>query len=125
VKNLRGLGNAESDGGVHDPVAVAQARQKVQSISSGAVLRPLSDALCDPARLKIVVALSACRLSVKDLSSVINRSQSTTSQHLRVLRSIQAVHQTRDGRKTYYELARDGLGPRIASLITALERAAS
>jgi DNA-binding transcriptional ArsR family regulator len=109
----------------HDPVAIARARTRVQPVSSSEVLRPLSEALCDPVRLKIVLALASSRLSVKDLATVIDRSQSSTSQHLRVLRRIQAVESRREGRRVLYALAEDGLGPRIVGLITALERAAS
>src|SRR3954454_20481841 len=102
---------------LHDPKAVARARRRMLPISTQAVLRPLSDALCDPVRFKIVLALSDASLTVKDLAHVIGRSQSTTSQHLRVLREIQAVDACRRGRQVSYSLARGGIGPPLLQLV--------
>jgi ArsR family transcriptional regulator len=125
MNNVEALEISGGNGVSHDPIAIAHARMKVQTVSSSEVLRPLSDALCDPVRLKIVLALTSSRLSVKDLATVIGRSQSSTSQHLRILRRIEAVESQREGRKVLYALAEEGLGPRLAGLITALEREAS
>src|SRR5438552_14990730 len=108
---------AEQPARLHDPASVARARQTLLPASTERMLRPLSDALCDPARFRIVQALSAAELSVKDLSSVIGRKESTTSQHLRVLRRIGAVEPRRFGRRIVYTLAGVGLGPALRRVL--------
>ena len=110
---------------LHDASAVARARSHMLPPSADAILRPLSDALCDPVRFKIASALATADLSVKDLAVVVGRSQSTTSQHLRVLRSIGAVTPTRRGRRVVYSLSRDGLGKALVTMLDALEKVAS
>ncbi len=112
-------------GRVHDPAAVAKARKRLLPAAAESLLRPLSAALCDPVRLKIVLALSGSELTVKDLARVIGRSQSVTSQHLRVLRDIGAVTPHRIGRRVVYSLAPDGLGPPLRRVLTTLARVAN
>jgi DNA-binding transcriptional ArsR family regulator len=110
---------------IHDPAAVARARRRMLPAAADAVIRPLSDALCDPVRFKIATALSAADLSVKDLAVVVGRSQSTTSQHLRVLRQIGAVVASRQGRRVVYSLAEGGIGAALVSLLDAVQKVAS
>ena len=110
---------------LHDPAAVARARNKILPASSEPVLRPLNTALCDPVRFKIVQALSGAELTVKDLASVLGRSQSTTSQHLRVLREGGVVDARREGRKIVYALPASEIGRAVRSMLAALERIAS
>jgi DNA-binding transcriptional ArsR family regulator len=110
---------------MHDASAVARARRRLLPPSADALLRPISAALCDPVRFKIVNALAAGDLSVKDLAVVLGRSQSTTSQHLRILREIGAVRATRHGRRVVYALADDGIGKALLILLAVVERVAS
>lgn len=110
---------------LHDASAVARARKRMLPPSADAILRPLSEALCDPVRFKIATALAAADLTVKDLAVVVGRSQSTTSQHLRVMRSIGAVTATRHGRRVVYSLSEDGLGKALVTLLDAVEEVAS
>ena len=110
---------------LHDPAAVARARSKILPASSEPVWRPLSTALCDPVRLKIVQALSGADLTVKDLSTVLGRSQSTTSQHLRVLREGGIVVARRFGRRVVYGLPSTEMGGAMRSLLGTLEQVAS
>lgn len=63
--------------------------------------------LCDPTRFKIVRALEATELAAGDLATVIARSRSTTSHHLRVLSDASAVRGRRHGNVIRYSLADD------------------
>jgi len=110
---------------LHDPAAVARARSKLLPASADPIWRPLSTAMCDPVRLKIVQALSGADLTVKDLAAVLGRSQSTTSQHLRVLREGGLVAARRYGRRVVYGLPTNEMGGAMRSLLGTLERVAS
>ncbi|HEY6202006.1 MAG TPA: metalloregulator ArsR/SmtB family transcription factor [Candidatus Limnocylindria bacterium] len=81
-------------------------------------MRALLDALCDPARIKIVRALRDTTLAASDLANVIGRNRTATSQHLRVLREHGAIIAKRDGKIVRYMLSSDLSG-------TIIEEAAS
>lgn len=81
-------------------------------------MRALLDALCDPARIKIVRALRDTTLAASDLANVIGRNRSATSQHLRVLREHGVIIAKRDGKIVRYTLSGDLTG-------TIIEEAAS
>src|SRR5215510_2125650 len=70
------------------------------------LLAPAREVICEPTRTQIVRALSGGQLSVGDLSRVLKRSKSATSQHLRVLRDGGVVVARRHGRKVFYSLVR-------------------
>src|SRR3981081_43573 len=63
------------------------------------------DSLCDPSRLRIVQALRATPLTVSELSTVIAKTRAATSQHLKVLRSVEAVTAERHGQFVVYSLS--------------------
>lgn len=64
-------------------------------------------ALGDPSRAKIVYSLLQQELCVCDLAAVCDLSESSTSQHLRLLRTLRIVRPRRDGRMTYYSIDDD------------------
>ena len=70
-------------------------------------MRQLLDVLCDATRVKIVRALRDNELAASDLARVLGRSRSATSQHLRVLREVDAVRPSRNGNVVRYRLASD------------------
>jgi ArsR family transcriptional regulator len=72
--------------------------------------------------MQIVRALGPGPLSVTDLASILNRSKSATSQHLRVLRARGVVSPRRRGRSVFYSLAQ---GPLIEAAVRVLDTAAS
>jgi DNA-binding transcriptional ArsR family regulator len=88
-----------------DPVAVTAAQKQMLTGRSERDARRILDSLCDPTRLKIVRALEETPLAASDLAKVIGRTRSATSQHLRVLREIEAVTATRTGNVVRYRLA--------------------
>ncbi len=61
-------------------------------------------ALADPARLRMVEALSKRELCVGDLSVTVGLSASATSHHLRTLRNLRLVKHRRDGKSVFYLL---------------------
>src|SRR5947209_6633856 len=63
--------------------------------------------LCDPTRFKIVRALQTTELAAGDIAIVIERSRSTTSHHLRILREVSAVKARREKNVIHYRLSDD------------------
>lgn len=90
-----------------DPVAVMTAEQQMLTPRNEKRMRALLDALCDPARIKIVRALRDSTLAASDLAHVIGRNRSATSQHLRVLRELGAIVAKRQGNVVRYTLSTD------------------
>lgn len=88
-----------------DPGAVSAAEKQMLTGRPERDARRILDSLCDPTRLKIVRALEETPLAASDLARVIGRTRSATSQHLRVLREVEAVTATRTGNVVRYRLA--------------------
>ena len=93
-----------------DPVAVMTAERQMLTPRNEKRMRALLDALCDPARVKIVRALRDTTLAASDLAHVIGRNRSATSQHLRVLRELGAIVAKRKGNVVRYTLSDDVSG---------------
>ena len=71
--------------------------------------RPLSTpdvfkALADPSRRKILAMLADGEIPVSEIFKTIDLSQSACSQHLRVLREVDLVHQRQESTTRYYRL---------------------
>lgn len=88
-----------------DPQAVRTAEKTMLSREAEAQARRILESLCDPTRLKIVRALRETNLAASDIAKVIGRSRAATSQHLKVLREVEAVVPTRQGNIVRYALA--------------------
>jgi ArsR family transcriptional regulator len=87
-----------------DPVNLERARRRLTGASANRAMQRLRKALCDPARLQIVEALTTAELCVSDLALAIDRAPAATSQHLRVLRDLDFVDSARKGTTVYYRL---------------------
>src|SRR5919204_6816182 len=83
---------------------VRTARGALLGPAASALLEPVRDVICEPTRTQIVRALSSGPLAVGDLASILGRSKSATSQHLRVLRGSGIVSGRRRGRAVIYSL---------------------
>ena len=95
---------AEQDTGVEqNAVAAAQAELLPSTVQKHA--EKILDSLCDPSRLRIVQALRATPLTVSELSRVIAKTRAATSQHLKVLRGVDAVTAERHGQFVVYSLS--------------------
>jgi DNA-binding transcriptional ArsR family regulator len=90
-----------------DPRGVAEAAGKMLSPRSDREARRVLVSLCDPTRFKIVRALRVTELAAGDIATVIQRSRSATSHHLRILREVSAVASRREGNVIQYNLADD------------------
>ncbi len=64
-------------------------------------------ALCDPSRLKIVLALLKQEHCVCDIAVICNQTESAISHQLRVLRTLKIVKNRREGKIVYYTLDDD------------------
>jgi len=60
--------------------------------------------LGDPTRTRIIFALAKNELCVKELSALLEMSQSAISHQMRALKDLDLVRCRREGRKAYYSL---------------------
>jgi len=80
----------------------------IKPIPKKAAVRPLAtlfQALGQPTRLKILLAIGRGEACVCHLESVLKVRQATISQHLMTLREVGLVDSRRDGRNIFYRLA--------------------
>ena len=88
-----------------DPKALAVAQAGLLEGPARKRAEQILESLCDPSRLRIVQALRATPLSVSELSRVISKTRAATSQHLKVLRTVEAVTAERRGQFVVYSLS--------------------
>jgi len=74
--------------------------------------------LADPTRSRILHLLHRGELAVGELQEILGLPQSRISTHLALLRKAQLVHDRRDGKKSFYSLARD-LPVSVAGIVDA------
>lgn len=82
----------------------------------------LVKAMSDRSRLRILKMLEGGELCVCQLTSVLELGTSTVSQHLSVLKSVGLVTERRQGRWTFYSLAKPRTGESSAVMLEALGR---
>jgi ArsR family transcriptional regulator, lead/cadmium/zinc/bismuth-responsive transcriptional repressor len=87
-----------------DPVAVAAALAMLPSADLAVSMADSFQVLGDPTRLRIVLALTAGRLCVGDIASVVGVSESGVSHQLRLLRDRRIVRAERIGQRTFYSV---------------------
>jgi len=68
-------------------------------------------ALGDPTRLRILKLISAARLNVTEVVSLVGVAQSSVSHHLTRLRALDLIREERLGGFTYYSLSADEKAP--------------
>jgi DNA-binding transcriptional ArsR family regulator len=105
-----------------DPRAVMTAERQMLTPRNEKRMSALLDALCDPARVKIVRALRETTLAASDLAHVIGRNRSVTSQHLRVLRERGAIVAKRTGNVVRYTLSDDMSGSIVEAAVSAFDQ---
>lgn len=94
----------EQQGGF-EASAVTAAQAELLPLPAQKNAEKVLDSLCDPSRLRIVQALRATPLTVSELSKVISKTRAATSQHLKVLRTVEAVTAERRGQFVVYALS--------------------
>lgn len=98
-------GQGECEGVVIDRAAVARVRDGLPDRHRLKAVADVFGALGDPTRLRILIALAAEPLCVCDLAAVTGVSASGVSHQLRVLRDLNLVAYTREGKRAVYRLA--------------------
>lgn len=78
--------------------------------------------LADPTRARVLFLLAKGELSVGELQEILGMRQSRISTHLALLRKAGLAEDRRDGKHSYYALAR-GLGAGVQSILDAAARA--
>ena len=109
---------------VAEPRTVSQARHNVSRPAARRAVDRLQRLLCDEARARILQALAAGPLSVRDLALVIERRPAATSQHLRVLREQALVIPERQGTSMIYRLSSTDEARHALAALAAFEDAA-
>lgn len=74
-------------------------------------------ALSDPARVRILKMLQHKTMCVCEIQTALNKAQSTTSKHLKILEDAGLITFEKDGLWVNYKLADGGQSPFAASLI--------
>ena len=105
-----------------DPKAVSLAEEQMLTPRNEKRMSALLEALCDPARIKIVRALRDTTLAASDLAHVIGRNRSVTSQHLKVLRDRGAIVGERKGNVVRYKLTTDLSGSIIEDAASVFDK---
>jgi DNA-binding transcriptional ArsR family regulator len=83
---------------------VARVRMQLLPSELYAELAALFDVLGDPTRARIVHVLLSQEMCTCDLAAVVGVSESSVSQHLRLLRALRLVKFRRAGKVVYYSL---------------------
>jgi len=101
---------------------VRNGKDALLDTQANALVQSVRDIICEPTRTQIVRALTAGPLAVGEIASILGRSKSATSQHLRILRDAGIVTARRRGRVVMYALAS---APMIAATVGVLDQAAA
>ena len=88
-----------------NPEQVKQVRASMPAAQEIVDLADVFSLLGDPGRVRILIALLAGRMAVRDIAAVVELSESAVSHALRLLRAHRVVDVDRDGRIAYYALA--------------------
>jgi len=91
------------------------------SVADAERLAEIMQALASPVRLRILSALSVQPSTVTDLSEHLRIGQTTTSNHLRLLRHLSLVIGTRAGRHIHYSLFDDHVSELLDEAVGHLE----
>lgn len=83
---------------------VRRARKKAPSAERLARMSGLYQALGDPTRLSMLLALKDGEMCVCDLAALVEASDSAVSHHLRRLKDLALVKSRREGQILYYSL---------------------
>jgi DNA-binding transcriptional ArsR family regulator len=81
-------------------------RTAVKTIDDRTIERvaELFNALSDPSRVRIIIALLPGEMNVGDIAAEVGMSSSAVSHQLRTLRQIRVVRTSKQGREVYYTL---------------------
>ena len=107
-----------------DPDAVAAAQPHVVGGRGERDAERVIEAASSVTRMKIVRALAETPLAASDLARLIGRTAAATSQHIRVLRDIDAIAPERSGNVVRYRLTTEPSAQILEAFARALDRLA-
>jgi DNA-binding transcriptional ArsR family regulator len=99
--------NDACDATIVDPGAIARARRELGAARMRKSACDIHGAIADPTRHLLLEALAVEPLCVCDLAELSGVSNSAVSHQLRVLRDLDLVAFSRDGKRAVYRLADD------------------
>ena len=102
-----------------DGAAFALAQDRVLPLRYDGDAQRIVESAGNLTRLKMIRALSETPLAASDLARIVSRTAPATSQHIKVLRDINAVAPTREGNIVRYHLTNDP----SAHILVAIARA--
>ena len=108
-----------------DEQAVRVAEQRMFDSQAERQAQQLLGAVCDLTRVKMVRALLATPLAASDLARVIGKTRSATSQHLRILREMDAVTAERKGNVVRYRINGNAAARFLSHVSEAFDRLAA
>lgn len=108
-----------------EPKAIEAARPAMLTGAADRHAREIIASICDPTRIAILRALRRTPLAASDLAHVIGRTRSATSQHLRVLREMDAVVAERQGNVIRYRLAGSLAAQVLTEIASAFDKLAA
>lgn len=108
-----------------EPRTIELARSAMLKGDADRQARKLITTVCDPTRVSILRALRRTPLAASDLAHVIGRTRSATSQHLRVLREVDAVIAERRGNVIRYRLGATVAAQVLTEIASAFDRLAA
>jgi ArsR family transcriptional regulator, cadmium/lead-responsive transcriptional repressor len=92
-------------------------RRRVQTMTYGQVLARFGQALSDPTRARLMLALRDAPGYPAELATMLNVSRQSLSNHLACLRGCGLVVAVPEGRRSRYELADARLGHALGDLL--------
>jgi ArsR family transcriptional regulator, cadmium/lead-responsive transcriptional repressor len=98
-------------------IQVALYRELVTVMACGQVLARFGQALSDPTRARVLLALREAPAYPADLAGLIGVSRQVMSNHLACLRGCGLVVAVPDGRRSRYELADERLAHALGDLL--------
>ena len=104
-----------------DPERVARGQELLLDEDHYFRLAETFRALADSSRIKIVYSLLDQELCTCDLAAITGQSESTVSQHLRVLRQLRLVKNRRDGKLVFYSLDDAHIGILLAVCLSHIQ----
>lgn len=85
---------------------------------------PVFRALADPTRVRILLLVRACELSVGELAAVLGQSQPRVSRHIKILADAGLLNRAKEGAWVFVRLGSDCISGPILAAIAALESCA-
>ncbi|HEX9614142.1 MAG TPA: metalloregulator ArsR/SmtB family transcription factor [Bacteroidota bacterium] len=84
--------------------AIKEARKSIPGADTVIGLAETFNALSDPTRLRIVLALLRTELCVLDIALLLGISESAVSHQMRLLKTLRLVKHRREGKMVFYSL---------------------